>query len=168
MTSYSRDTQLNTIIHFFIVPFIITVISSVGICVIHCNCTCKKERPKYRRPRIENIRCVFIQLLMIFRDFNNLIFDALILTKTIFSSKKLFIDFWALNFTKAEKILIRLLLLTFWSMFTRLMILIWKTNRYKHGFQSYRPSIVAQRALLSKKASIASRAITIWELETLM
>ncbi|CRK97791.1 CLUMA_CG011170, isoform A, partial [Clunio marinus] len=51
MTSYNRDTQLNTIIHFFIVPFIITVISSIGICIIHCNCQCKKERPKYRRPR---------------------------------------------------------------------------------------------------------------------
>lgn len=59
MTSYNRDTQVNTIIHFFVVPFIITVISSVGICVIHCNCSCKKERPKYRRPRIENIRQAF-------------------------------------------------------------------------------------------------------------
>lgn len=58
MTSYKRDSQVNTIIHFFIVPFIITVISSVGICIIHCNCSCKKERPKYRRPKIENIRHV--------------------------------------------------------------------------------------------------------------
>ncbi|KAL7033862.1 hypothetical protein ACKWTF_007751 [Chironomus riparius] len=55
MTSYNRDSQVNTIIHFFIVPFIITIISSVGICIIHCNCSCKKERPKYRRPRVENI-----------------------------------------------------------------------------------------------------------------
>ena len=58
MTSYSRNNQVNTIIHFFVVPFIITVISSIGICIIHCNCSCKKERPKYRRPRIENIRHV--------------------------------------------------------------------------------------------------------------
>lgn len=93
MTSYSRDTQLNTIIHFFIVPFIITVISSVGICVIHCNCTCKKERPKYRRPRIENIRFVFIQPIIISRDFNDLILDFLILTKTIFSWKKFLLIF---------------------------------------------------------------------------
>lgn len=58
MTAYNRDTQVNTIIHFFIVPFIVTVISSIGICIIHCQCNCKKERPKYRRPRIENIRYV--------------------------------------------------------------------------------------------------------------
>lgn len=56
MTAYNRDTQVNTIIHFFIVPFIITIMSSVGICLIHCNCSCKKERPKYRRPRVENLR----------------------------------------------------------------------------------------------------------------
>lgn len=71
MTSYNRDTQVNTIIHFFIVPFIITVISSIGICIIHCNCSCKKERPKYRRPRIENIRQVFD--LIDFRYFLNFV-----------------------------------------------------------------------------------------------
>lgn len=63
MTSYNRDTQVNTIIHYFVVPFIITVMSSVGICVIHCNCSCKKERPKYRRPRIENIRSVMFSVM---------------------------------------------------------------------------------------------------------
>lgn len=59
MTAYNRETQVNIIIHFFIVPFIITIISSVGICIIHCNCSCKKERPKYRRPRIDNLRWAF-------------------------------------------------------------------------------------------------------------
>lgn len=59
MTAFNRDTQVNIIIHFFVVPFIITVISSVGICLIHCSCNCKKERPKYRRPRIDNLRWAF-------------------------------------------------------------------------------------------------------------
>jgi hypothetical protein len=56
MTAYNRETQVNIIIHFFIVPFIITIISSIGICIIHCKCSCKKERPKYRRPRVNNLR----------------------------------------------------------------------------------------------------------------
>lgn len=56
MTSFSRETQVNTIIHFFVVPFIVTILSSIGICMIHCSCSCKKERPKYRRPRVDNIR----------------------------------------------------------------------------------------------------------------
>lgn len=59
MTSYNRDDQVTTIIHFFIVPFIVSIIASVGLCVMHCNCSCKKERPKYRRPRVENLRWVF-------------------------------------------------------------------------------------------------------------
>lgn len=58
MTSFSRETQINTIIHFFVVPFIVTILSSIGICMIHCSCSCKKERPKYRRPRVDNIRWV--------------------------------------------------------------------------------------------------------------
>lgn len=64
MTAYNRDTQVNTIIHFFVVPFIISIVASIGICAIHCSCSCKKERPKYRRPRVENIRHVLNRLLM--------------------------------------------------------------------------------------------------------
>ncbi|CAO1410089.1 unnamed protein product [Diamesa serratosioi] len=55
MATYNRDDQLTTIIHFFIVPFIVSIIASIGLCVMHCNCSCKKERPKYRRPRVENL-----------------------------------------------------------------------------------------------------------------
>ncbi|XP_021707579.1 protein tipE [Aedes aegypti] len=58
MTSYNREEQVQTIIHFFVVPFIITVVSSVFLCVMHCDCRCKKERRRrhrHRRPRIENL-----------------------------------------------------------------------------------------------------------------
>lgn len=64
LTSYDRGNQVSTIIHFFVVPFIITVISSIALCVMHCDCRCKKERnnrrrpPHRRRPRIENLRYV--------------------------------------------------------------------------------------------------------------
>lgn len=77
MTSYNRDTQVNTIIHFFVVPFIISIVASIGICAIHCSCSCKKERPKYRRPRIENIRHVLNRLFMTSTNFVDLKFEAI-------------------------------------------------------------------------------------------
>lgn len=62
MTSYNREDQVSMIINFFVVPFFITLISSIGLCIMHCDCRCKKEvhhRRKHRRrpiPRIENLR----------------------------------------------------------------------------------------------------------------
>lgn len=62
MAHYKRDEQIQTIIHYFMVPFIITVLSSIGLCIMHCECKCKKDRSRrrnprqYRRPRIENLR----------------------------------------------------------------------------------------------------------------
>lgn len=61
MTSYNRDDQVSMIINFFVVPFFITLISSIGLCIMHCDCRCKKEihhrrRHHRRRPRIENLR----------------------------------------------------------------------------------------------------------------
>lgn len=71
LTTYDRGDQVSMIINFFFVPFIITVISSVGLCVMHCDCSCQKERIHrqrqrererererhfQRRPRIENLR----------------------------------------------------------------------------------------------------------------
>jgi hypothetical protein len=44
MTQYNRDDQVNTIIHFFVIPFIITIISSIFLCILHCDCRCRKER----------------------------------------------------------------------------------------------------------------------------
>lgn len=157
MTSYNRDTQVNTIIHFFVVPFIITVISSIGICIIHCNCSCKKERPKYRRPRIENIRHVSSLPLSFLLISNG--FEFLKAKKTRHELLLIFV----INFCEKKSIFVRswILLLAFPIILMFKWYIDLKTNRYKHGFQSYRPSIVAQRALLSKKGSIASRAKTI-------
>ncbi|XP_065371623.1 protein tipE [Calliphora vicina] len=62
LTSYNHDDQVNYIIHFFAVPFVITLISSIALCIWHCDCRCKKDRshrrnrPQCRRPRIENLR----------------------------------------------------------------------------------------------------------------
>lgn len=62
LTSYNHDDQEAMIIHFFVVPFVITVISSIALCIMHCDCRCKKDRshrrnrPQCRRPRIENLR----------------------------------------------------------------------------------------------------------------
>lgn len=66
MTSYDRNDQVAMIINFFLVPFIITVIASVGLCIMHCDCRFERERPRtrrsgtgerhYRRPKIENLR----------------------------------------------------------------------------------------------------------------
>lgn len=67
LTSYDKRAQVSMIINFFFVPFAITVISSVGLCIMHCDCSCQKERSHrqrqrdrerhfQRRPRIENLR----------------------------------------------------------------------------------------------------------------
>lgn len=74
MTSYDRADQWSMIVNFFFVPFVITVISSVGLCVMHCDCSCQKEKTRSRqrqrdrdrdkecerhfcrRPRLDNLR----------------------------------------------------------------------------------------------------------------
>lgn len=71
LTNYNRSNQMTMIINFFVVPFVITVISSVGLCIMHCDCSCQKERTVrqrqrdrerererqfQRRPRLENLR----------------------------------------------------------------------------------------------------------------
>lgn len=60
MTRYKRDDQVNLIVNFFLVPFVTCIIASFGLCIIHCDCRCKKERRRhrqqYRRPRIDNLR----------------------------------------------------------------------------------------------------------------
>lgn len=71
LSSYNRSEQWSMIINFFFLPFVITVISSVGLCVMHCDCSCQKERSHRRqrehdrdrdqrefcrRPRIDNLR----------------------------------------------------------------------------------------------------------------
>lgn len=49
MTSYNRGSQITTIVHFFAIPFVITVVSSVALCVMHCDCRFQRERRKVRR-----------------------------------------------------------------------------------------------------------------------
>lgn len=60
LTTYKREDQVGVIINFFVIPFSVTVISSVGLCLMHCECHCRKDPPRrkaaYRRPRIENLR----------------------------------------------------------------------------------------------------------------
>lgn len=51
LSSYNRSEQWSMIINFFFLPFVITVISSVGLCVMHCDCSCQKERSHRQRQR---------------------------------------------------------------------------------------------------------------------
>lgn len=51
MTAYNEAYQWSMIINFFFVPFVITVVSSVGLCFMHCDCSCQKERNPQQRQR---------------------------------------------------------------------------------------------------------------------
>lgn len=58
MTAYNQANQWSMIINFFFVPFVITVISSMGLCFMHCDCSCQKERSQQQRQRQrERERC---------------------------------------------------------------------------------------------------------------
>lgn len=56
MTHYDRDDEVEIIINYFAVPFIITVVSSVVLCIMHYDCQCAGRPTRRRRPRIENAR----------------------------------------------------------------------------------------------------------------
>ncbi|CAH1103419.1 unnamed protein product [Psylliodes chrysocephalus] len=57
LTHYERDEQIAIIVHYFAVPFVITLATSVALCVMHCDCRCHPtthhKRP--RRPRIQDL-----------------------------------------------------------------------------------------------------------------
>lgn len=95
LATYDHNDQVSTIVHFFVVPFIITVISSIALCVMHCDCRCKKERnnrrrpPHRRRPRIENLRYVPIIMTNISKKFQIYIY----IVKLILFSCSLFVYF---------------------------------------------------------------------------
>ncbi|XP_055377575.1 protein tipE [Condylostylus longicornis] len=61
LTKYNREEQISMIVNFFAIPFVVTVISSIGLCIMHCDCRCKKDRShrrgrgQMRRPRIDNL-----------------------------------------------------------------------------------------------------------------
>lgn len=57
MTAYNQAYQWSMIVNFFLVPFVITVISSVGLCFMHCDCSCQKERHPQRQRQRERERC---------------------------------------------------------------------------------------------------------------
>lgn len=64
MTRYNRDDQIAMIVHFFAMPFVICVVSSIFLCMLHCDCRCEKEqirRQQYRRPRIGDLRWVKLE-----------------------------------------------------------------------------------------------------------
>ncbi|XP_018330356.1 protein tipE [Agrilus planipennis] len=54
LTHYDKDEQVAIIIHFFAVPFVITLATSVALCVMHCDCRCHvvAHHKRVRRSRM--------------------------------------------------------------------------------------------------------------------
>ncbi|KDR15346.1 protein tipE isoform X2 [Zootermopsis nevadensis] len=46
---YNREEHVQVIIHYFAVPFIVTLVTSVVLCVMYCDCRCGTERSHRRR-----------------------------------------------------------------------------------------------------------------------
>ncbi|XP_065340601.1 protein tipE [Cloeon dipterum] len=52
MPSYNREEHVDTILHYFLVPFAVTTVASIGLCVLHCDCRCsRKSTAPNKRPR---------------------------------------------------------------------------------------------------------------------
>lgn len=61
MVNYDRDSQVEVIINFFAIPFVVTVVTSVVLCVMHCDCRCSPPPHQHRalrRSRVEDARSV--------------------------------------------------------------------------------------------------------------
>lgn len=60
LTHYNRDEQVAIIIHYFAVPFVITLATSAALCVMHCDCRCqtatRHQKRDGRRPRMQELR----------------------------------------------------------------------------------------------------------------
>lgn len=59
LTHYDKDEQIAIIIHYFAVPFVITLATSTALCVMHCDCRCRtvaRSKRDLRRPRIQELR----------------------------------------------------------------------------------------------------------------
>ncbi|XP_012280752.1 protein tipE isoform X2 [Orussus abietinus] len=59
MADYNREAQVATLIHFFAAPFVVTLATSVALCVLHCDCRCSSP-PRYssrgsRRARMNDL-----------------------------------------------------------------------------------------------------------------
>lgn len=46
---YNREEHVQVIIHYFAVPFIVTLATSIVLCVMHCDCRCGTDRSRRRR-----------------------------------------------------------------------------------------------------------------------
>lgn len=44
LSHYARDDQVAVIVHYFAIPFVLTVVTAVILCVMHCDCRCEDER----------------------------------------------------------------------------------------------------------------------------
>lgn len=63
LTHYERDEQVAIIVHYFAVPFVVTLATSVALCVMHCDCRCRptqrhnrhRHRPHHRIHDIHDI-----------------------------------------------------------------------------------------------------------------
>ncbi|XP_073982572.1 tipE homolog 1 phospholipid transfer protein isoform X2 [Rhodnius prolixus] len=53
MRHYNRDRQVEVIINYFAIPFVITVVTSVVLCVMHCDCR-RSQVPVLRRTKIHD------------------------------------------------------------------------------------------------------------------
>lgn len=51
LTHYVKDEQIAIIIHYFAIPFVVTLATSVALCVMHCDCTCAPVRRRTMRSR---------------------------------------------------------------------------------------------------------------------
>lgn len=59
LTHYNKEEQVAIIIHYFAVPFVITLATSTALCVMHCDCRCHaatRHKRDSRRPRIQELR----------------------------------------------------------------------------------------------------------------
>ncbi|XP_039288807.1 protein tipE [Nilaparvata lugens] len=54
MTSYDRDKQVEVIINYFAIPFVVTLVTSVVLCVMHCDCRNTTPPRSFRRARVED------------------------------------------------------------------------------------------------------------------
>ncbi|XP_015594484.1 uncharacterized protein LOC107267379 [Cephus cinctus] len=59
MADYNREAQIATIMHFFAAPFVVTLATSVALCVMHCDCRCAAP-PRHsargiRRPGLSDL-----------------------------------------------------------------------------------------------------------------
>ena len=48
MSHYERAEHISVIVHFFAVPFVVTLATSVVLCVMYCDCRCSNDHGRHR------------------------------------------------------------------------------------------------------------------------